>query len=74
MSHAIFVIVAVSFRIFSKLNDFHSMNSVGKPVAFMKQDQKKDGVAQADLSVPPCSKNVHNVQNQENIYSFDKTL
>ena len=50
------------------------MNSVGKPVAFMKQDQKKDGVAQADLSVPPCSKNVHNVQNQENIYSFDKTL
>ena len=36
------------------------MVSVGKPVAFTKYD-KKNAVARADLSVPPCSKNVYNV-------------
>lgn len=50
MSHAIFVLFPIPFRIFSKSNDFNSMVSVGNPVAFIKSDKKKDAVAQADLS------------------------
>ena len=32
-----------------------------KACCIYEKGQKKDAVAQADLSVPPCSKNVYNV-------------
>lgn len=62
LSHTIFVLVPIyTLSCFSKSNDSHSMMSVGGPVAFMKYGRKKGVVAHADLSVPPCSKNVYNV-------------
>ena len=65
MSHAIFVLFPIPFRIFSKSNDFHSMVNVGNPVAFMKQDKKKMLWRRLIFLIfpllIPCSKNVYNV-------------
>ena len=40
MRHAIFALIPIPFRVFSKSNDFHSMVSIGEPVTFTKQDKK----------------------------------